>query len=112
MTWSATDPSNNVNAEVRFSGRLHNRPPERHPQPRLLAVSAAPRIIGLPSARPHNGGGDYSAVSLDPTDPTGATAWIVNERILSRTSWGSRIGRIRLPIDTSLPAVDLLLLGD
>jgi hypothetical protein len=42
--------------------------------------------------------GDYSAVSIDPVGtsscPVGQRAWIVNERHVSATVWGSRFGRL------------------
>jgi hypothetical protein len=110
VTWSSTDTG--VNAEVRFSGRLHTEP---------LGVIASPGSLLFGSdtfyrANPaitEQRWGDYSAVSLDPSDPRGLTAWIVNERILSNSSWGSRIGRINLPpYGGNLPALYLLLLSD
>jgi len=113
VTWSATDT--NANAEVRFSGRLHFDPLNVIPSPGSLLFGSATFFNVSADPVKNQRWGDYSAVSLDPADPSGATAWIVNERIpdpTSHTTWGSRIGRIRLPIDTSLPAVDLLLLGD
>lgn len=113
VTWSATD--NNVNAEVRFSGRLHNDASGVIPSPGSLLFGSATFFNVTADPVKNQRWGDYSAVSLDPADPSGATAWIVNETIpvpTSNTRWGSRIGRIRLPINTSLPAVDLLLLGD
>jgi hypothetical protein len=112
VTWSATDVSNNVNAEVRFSGRLHTEPPGVIPSPgSLLYGSNTYYFADITTSLQR--WGDYSAVSLDPVDPRGLTAWIVNERILSNTTWGSRIGRIGLPpYDSSLPAVYLLLFSD
>lgn len=110
VTWSSTDAG--VNAEVRFSGRLHTEP---------LGVIASPGSLLFGSdtfyraitTNTEQRWGDYSAVSLDPSDPRGLTAWIVNERILSNSSWGSRIGRINLPpYGGNLPAVYLLLLSD
>jgi hypothetical protein len=111
VTWSSTEVSNdvtkNVNAEVRYSGRLHTEP---------LGLISSPGSLLFGSDSYYSKSdrwGDYSAVSLDPADPRGLTAWIVNERILSPISWGSRIGRISLPpYDSSLPAVYLLLLSD
>ena len=53
------------------------------------------------------------AVSLDPADPRGATAWVVNEYILTNDLWGSRIGRISLPSRIgAMPAINSLLLLD
>lgn len=107
VTWSSTDVTNSVNAEVRFSGRLHAEP---------LGLISSPGSLLFGSSTYYSVSGrwgDYSAVSLDPSDPRGLTAWIVNERILSNAVWGSRIGRIGLPpYDSGLPAVYLLLLSD
>jgi hypothetical protein len=110
VTWSSTDISNDINAEVRFSGRRHTDPQGVIPSPgSLLFGSDTFYLVSGTEQR----WGDYSAVSLDPADPRGLTAWIVNERILSNTVWGSRIGRISLPpYDSSLPAVYFLLFSD
>ena len=57
--------------------------------------------------------GDYSAVSLDPADPRGATAWIVNEYIRTNDFWGSRIGRLGPPLSNSAQAaINFLLLAN
>ena len=108
VTWSSTDVG--VNAEVRFSGRRHTDPQGVIPSPgSLLFGSDTFYLVSGTEQR----WGDYSAVSLDPADPRGLTAWIVNERIVSTTVWGSRIGRISLPpYDSSLPAVYFLLFSD
>jgi hypothetical protein len=110
VTWSSTDVVNNVNAEVRFSGRLHTEPLGVIPSPGALLFGSN---TFYSVAGTEQRWGDYSAVSLDPADPRGLTAWIVNERILSNIVWGSRIGRISLPpYDSSLPAVYFLLFSD
>ena len=114
VTWSSTDATNSVNAQVRFSGRLHNDP--------LGTISGGSPLYGSatyltgepsdwdPSVQRW---GDYSAVSLDPADPSGSTAWLVNEYISTNDLWGSRIGRIRLPSQLgATAAVNLLLLLD
>lgn len=112
VTWSATDVSNNVNAEVRFSGRLHTAPLGVIPGPGSLLFGSS-TFYRSDVTKSEQRWGDYSAVSLDPADPRGLTAWIVNERILTTATWGSRIGRIGLPpYGSSLPAVYLLLLRD
>jgi hypothetical protein len=111
VTWSATDISANVDAEVRFSGRLHTDPLGVIPSPGSLLFGS--NTFYRPVLATEQRWGDYSAVSLDPADPKGLTAWIVNERILTTTTWGSRIGRIALPpLNNSLPAAYFLLLGD
>lgn len=108
VTWSSTDVSNNINAEVRYSGRLHTDPLNVISKPgSLLYGSSTFYLVAGTEQR----WGDYSAVSLDPSDPRGLTAWIVNEYILSTTTWGSRIGRINWPSHgNGLPAAYLLLL--
>jgi len=108
VTWSATDPANSVNAEVRFSGRLHTDAAGVIPSPGSLLYGSSTfyNFTGSGTQR----WGDYSAVSLDPGDATGLTAWIVNERILTTTTWGSRIGSIKLPGQRSLTGPYLLLL--
>jgi hypothetical protein len=112
VTWSATDPSNAVNAEVRFSGRLHTDTSGVIPSPGSLLFGSATFFNASGSGTQR--WGDYSAVSIDPADPTGLTSWIVNERILSTTSWGSRIGSIKLtsptPVHRSPTGAYLLLL--
>jgi len=117
VTWSATDPNNptpadQVNAEVRFSGRLHTDPAGVIPSPGSL-LSGSNNFYNITQDPVEaQRWGDYSAVTLDPADPSGATAWIVNEKILTNTTWGTRIGSIHLPVKTALPFIDLLLLGD
>jgi hypothetical protein len=112
VTWSSTDT--NVNAEVRFSGRLHTDPAGVIPSPGSLLPGGSSATFYNIAADPVDSQrwGDYSAVTIDPADPSGATAWIVNEKILTNTTWGTRIGSIRLPVKTALPFVDLLLLDD
>ncbi|HEY9073957.1 MAG TPA: hypothetical protein VIN67_07460, partial [Desulfobaccales bacterium] len=110
VTWSATDPTNGVNAEVRFSGRLVSDPPGVIPSPGSLLYGSTTFLSGNAQVDSIQRWGDYSAVSFDPADPRGATAWIVNERILGSAIWGSRIGAVVLP--NCLPAAYLLLLMD
>lgn len=114
VTWTSTDPTNNVNAQVRFSGRLHTDPPGTISSGSLLYGSTT-YLSGEPSDWDPSvqRWGDYSAVSLDPADPRGATAWIVNEYISTTNLWGSRIGRISLPSrNGATPAINSLLLLD
>jgi hypothetical protein len=89
VTWSATDPPSGVQAQVRFSGRRSTDPTGVIPAGSSLAGSAA---FYNPSAATVERWGDYSAVALDPSNSL--RAWMVNERIISNTIWGSRIGRI------------------
>jgi len=117
VTWSATDPTNSVHAEVRFSGRLHTDTPGVIPSPGSLLFGSTVALTGNPTTgSTTQRWGDYSAVTIDPADATGLTAWIVNERILNASTWGSRIGSIKLPSPTpvrrSLTGAYLLLLSD
>jgi len=104
VTWSATDPTNNAYAEVRFSGRLHTDTPGVIPSPGSLLFASTVALTGN-LANPGTSDttqrwGDYSATSLDPGDATGLTAWIVNETVSDANHWGSRIGSIKLPSPT------------
>ncbi|MHB8068721.1 MAG: hypothetical protein ACYDIC_12575 [Desulfobaccales bacterium] len=116
VTWSATDPTNSVNAEVRFSGRLHTDTPGVIPSPGSLLFGSAPALTGnsVSVSDTTQRWGDYSAVTIDPADATGLTAWIVNERILDANHWGTRIGSIKLPAlaHRALTGAYLLLLLD
>ncbi len=116
VTWSSIDAANGTYAQVRFSGRLHTDPAGLIPSPGSLlsqsSVALTGNTVNPPDSVNTQRWGDYSAVSLDPADPSGATAWIVNETVSSATAWGSRIGSIRLPVKVPLPYVDLLLLSD
>jgi hypothetical protein len=115
VTWTSTDPTNNINAEVRYSARLHTDPPGVIPSPGMLLFGSATYYRAVTTSQEQRWG-DYSAVSLDPADSRGLTAWIVNERILGNdvlgsAVWGSRIGRIGFtPAVGFLPSVYLLLL--
>jgi len=112
VTWSSTDAPNNVNAQVRVAGRLHTDPLGVISSGSPLYGSAT-FLTGEPAAWDPSvqRWGDYAAVSLDPADPSGASAWIVNEYVLTNNLWGSRIGRISLPARGGAnQAVNLLLL--
>lgn len=113
VAWSSTDAPNNVNAQVRVAGRLHTDPPGVISPSSAIYTSATFLTGETSSWNPSvQRWGDYSAVSLDPSDPTGATAWIVNEYVLTNDLWGSRIGSISLPVPRTgvNPAINLLLL--
>lgn len=114
VTWSSTDATNQVNAQVRVSGRLHTDSPGVISGGYSLYDSTT-YLSGEPSdlGPPLQQWGTYAAVSLDPTDPRGATAWIVNEYVLTNDLWGSRIGSISLPArNGATPAINALLLLD
>ena len=94
FTWSSTDVvgTDAHQARVKGSGRL---------------ATDATTVIGgssfatattfyNPSGDPVERWGDYSAVTIDPVAvagcPVGQRAWIVNERHVNSTVWGSRFG--------------------
>jgi hypothetical protein len=87
VTWTSTDASIRVNAQVRLSGKLSADPQitagtAGFTSPTFLSGNFDP---GFGIQR----WGDYSAVTLDPSNQ--ATAWLVNEKINSSSLWGSRI---------------------
>lgn len=89
VTWSSTDPNTGINAQVRFSGRLHTDPINTISSGDTLFTSST---FYDPSSDSPERWGDYSAVTVDPEDPL--RAWIVNEKINRSAVWGSRIGEI------------------
>ncbi len=114
VTWSSADTTNSVNAQVRVAGRLHTDTPGVISGGSSLYDSTT-YLAGEPSDWDPSvqRWGDYSAISLDPSDPKGATAWIVNEYVLTNDLWGSRIGSISLPAPNgATPAINSLLLLD
>jgi hypothetical protein len=87
VTWTSTDASVRVNAQVRLSGKLSadaqiTAGTAGFTSPTFLTGNFDP---GFGIQR----WGDYSAVTLDPANQ--AIAWLVNEKINSSSIWGSRI---------------------
>ncbi|MCF6157017.1 MAG: hypothetical protein E3K32_00270 [wastewater metagenome] len=104
VTWSTTDVRNsNVNlrhnARIRFSGRQASDPLGVIPRGSVLFTSTMALTGNTGAILGVQRWGDYSAVSLDPlaiSSDNGKNrhAWIVNEKIDTPDTWGSRIGRI------------------
>lgn len=93
VNWSMTDTA--VNPQVRFSGRTAADPAGVIPGGVALFTSPA----ALHTSDEPERWGDYSAVTLDPTyygscPGQQKIAWLVNENVLTSTTWGTRIGRI------------------
>jgi hypothetical protein len=85
VTWTSTDASVGVNAQVRLSGKLSAD----------AGISAGPLAITSPTFYNASGDnperwGDYSAVTTDPN--SAALAWLTNENVSANSAiWGSRI---------------------
>ncbi|MDN3513061.1 MAG: hypothetical protein NG747_01520 [Candidatus Brocadia sp.] len=92
VTWSSTDPNAGINAQVRFSGRLHTDSIGTISGGSALFTSFTFLTGNFDPNFDSQRWGDYSAVTVDPEDPL--RAWIVNEKINSSQVWGSRIGEI------------------
>lgn len=94
VTWSATDPPNGTNAQVRFSGSDNSAGTVSFGAGDTLFTSGAQLTGDLDPRFGLQRWGDYSAVTIDPANQ--AEAWVVNEKVDSATTWGSRIGAIGL----------------
>jgi hypothetical protein len=86
FVWTSVDPSVNVNAQVRAAAIDHSQP-----------ISPGPGVVLSGSPAFSSGGrwGDYSAVTIDPTNPK--KAWVVNEKVKTSGLWSSQVGAIALP---------------
>jgi hypothetical protein len=93
VTWTSTDPSAGTNAQVRFAACDHNDGPTCVLGAGSALFTSATCLTGDFDFRfGHQRWGDYSAVSVDPSNPR--QAWLVNEKINSAVDWGSRIGTV------------------
>ncbi|WKZ15924.1 MAG: hypothetical protein QY317_01200 [Candidatus Jettenia caeni] len=89
VIWSSTKQTATTHAQVRFSGRRSTDPAGVIPSGSVLFQSTT---FYKPTGTDPERWGDYSAVTVDPINPL--KAWIVNEKINTTTTWGSRIGQI------------------
>jgi hypothetical protein len=87
VTWSSTDTTHNINAQVVFSGKQN------------ADTSIPAGVVGVtsstfynPTDNPTERWGDYSAITIDPS--TTSKAWLVNEKINSTSVWGSQIMQV------------------
>jgi hypothetical protein len=95
FTWSMTIPgASGNNALVMASGRLATDSTTTTGG----AGFAGSASFYNPSSDTVERWGDYSSVTLDPVPVTGCATgnrvWIVNEKIVNTSTWGSRIGRL------------------
>lgn len=96
FTWSSTDAvgTGQHQARVKGSGRLATD------STNLIGGTTFTEASTFynPSTDGVERWGDYSAVSIDPvgtsTCPVGQRAYLVNERHISSTVWGSRVGKL------------------
>jgi hypothetical protein len=106
VNWSSTDPPQNVNVQMRFSGRQAGDPAGTIPAGTALFTSPTP--FSPPCVTPTcppGPWGSYSSVALDPqtylsqigavTCAANRRAWLVNEKVSSTaTEWGTRAARV------------------
>ena len=92
VTWSSIDQPAGVNAQVRFAGRRSTDPSGVIPSGTALFTSSACIAENTLPASKTQRWGDYSAVTIDPTNIF--QAWVVNEKVNSSSNWGSRIGKV------------------
>ena len=86
VTWSSTDVTAGTHAQVRYSGRRKTDTSGMIDGGEALFTSST---YYAPSGGSVERWGDYSAVTIDPSNTS--RAWIVNEKINSTSQWGSRI---------------------
>lgn len=86
VTWSSTDVTAGTNAQVRYSGRRKADTSGIIDGGAALFTSST---YYAPTGGSYERWGDYSAVTIDPSNTS--RAWIVNEKIDSISQWGSRI---------------------
>jgi hypothetical protein len=84
-TWSSTDASARINAQVRVASG---------PAGTGTALFTSPTFYS-PTTSTVQPWGDYSAITIDPVRPN--DAWLVNETNDSASVWGSQIGHVTFP---------------
>jgi hypothetical protein len=89
---SATTP---VRPALRFTGRLAGDPPGMMTQGELTLIE------GPGVQNPSNRWGDYSALSIDPSDE--CTFWFTGEYMVAGNGWATRIGSFTLPSCVPVP---------
>jgi len=92
VTWSDTDPTNKINAQVRLSGKRFNDAGTINHTGLVVFTSTTCLTGNFDSHKGLQRWGDYSAVSFD-LDTNQLQFYIVNEKINTISLWGSRIAR-------------------
>jgi hypothetical protein len=90
VTWSATDPSRNINAQVRLGGKLLLDACGIISPGVLVNQSTSPLTGNFDARFGYQRWGDTSAITLDPSDTR--TVYGVNEKVLTGpnpTKWQS-----------------------
>jgi hypothetical protein len=105
LTWTSVDSVNSVFPQVRFSGRQGTDAAGTIGAQSVLFTSPTSYSLTCGTCAPNvTRWGDYSYVALDPKTASGCAvnvaggvfrrAWLVNEKVESNGTWGSRIGQI------------------
>jgi hypothetical protein len=97
VTWSSNFATSTTQAQVRFSGKKYADPPATIGSGTLLKGSTVALTGNFDPMKGFQRWGDYSQVSIDPSDQTGATAWVVNEYILNKSNWATEFGKVHNP---------------
>jgi hypothetical protein len=97
---------------IAYSGRLVSDPPGTLPQSEVQLIAGGGSQTNICGGSRCNRWGDYSAMSLDPSDS--CTFWYVNEYYDSQTNgtagnWQTRIGAFRFPGCSVLPPTNTTL---
>ena len=94
--FSASSPS--INPQIRYAGRLAGDPPNTLDQGEVTLIAGTGSQIGTA-----NRWGDYSSLTIDPTDD--CTFWYTTEyyTTTSAFNWSTRIGSFKFPNCTTGP---------
>ena len=90
VTWSATDPTNSINAQVRLGGKLLADACGVIGAGILVNQSANPLTGNFDSNKGFQRWGDTSAITLDPSSPGLTTVYGVNEKVQANDSEPNR----------------------
>jgi hypothetical protein len=101
VTWSATDPTNNKNAQVMFGGRTSATALNTMPVGGSVASSTTCLKDNFQPSFGRQRWGDYSVVNLDSSAPGALVFWITNEKVIGNSSagpptdiWATQISRV------------------
>jgi hypothetical protein len=101
--------SGSVSPGIRYAGRLASDPLNTLPQTETVLVAGGGSQKNMCGGSPCDRWGDYSAMSVDPSDD--CTFWYTNQYYATQANgtagnWQTRIGAFTFASCTSLPATD------